>query len=62
MSPLEHPIEIDAREDADAFYAFPEMLFFVAVSRVLRKSAKRRKPAAGSQAMQAPAKGSLLRP
>jgi hypothetical protein len=44
MPALEHPIDIDTREDADAFYAFPEMLFFVAVSRALRKPAARRAP------------------
>lgn len=37
MSPLDHPIPIESREDADAFYAMPDMLFFVAVSRALRK-------------------------
>ncbi len=42
--PLEHPIPIETREDAEAFYAFPEMLFFVAVSRAL--STRKPKPAA----------------
>ena len=38
---LEHPVPVESREDADAFYAMPEMLFFVAVSNALRNLGKR---------------------
>jgi len=40
---LEHPIPFETREDADAFYATPELLFFVAVANALRNVGKRDK-------------------